>query len=250
MDERPDEIIGHIEAQRDQLGRNLNELETRVRRSTDWRTYYDRNPMLMMGAALGGGLLLGSVIGSKTSGKSRYSPRKKSSLSTAAMGLASAGTGASAASWSQPSASHHSQHALSHQMSEISRTMDHVKTALIAFGIAKAKEFLSQAVPGLEHHLSEAEHKHQHEHGSTEPARHFSDLGAFAQESGGTQPSRSSNWESDMYRSSGQFRGSGQPETSGESTTPGHGGSADYHSGNRSSETPGTRQEQQPTHQY
>src|SRR5262245_4396317 len=62
MDEKPDQIIDHIEQQRDRLGRNLNELESRVRRSTDWRTYYDRNPMLILGAALGGGLLLGATL--------------------------------------------------------------------------------------------------------------------------------------------------------------------------------------------
>jgi hypothetical protein len=66
MDERPDEIINHIEAQRHELGRNLNELETRVRENADWRTWFDRNPMMMMGAALGGGLLLGTAIGGKT----------------------------------------------------------------------------------------------------------------------------------------------------------------------------------------
>ena len=59
MDEKPDQIMNHIESQREQLGRNLNELETRVKRTTDWRAQFDRNPMLTMGVALGGGLLLG-----------------------------------------------------------------------------------------------------------------------------------------------------------------------------------------------
>ena len=63
MDEKPDEIMNHIESQRDQLGRNLNELETRVKRTTDWRAQVDRNPMMAVGVALGGGLLLGSIVG-------------------------------------------------------------------------------------------------------------------------------------------------------------------------------------------
>src|SRR5689334_16637181 len=73
MDEKPDQIIGHIEAQRDQLGRNLNELEDRVRQTTDWRTHYERNPMLVLGAALGGGLLLGAVVGGRTGSSSSSS---------------------------------------------------------------------------------------------------------------------------------------------------------------------------------
>jgi len=36
---------------------------------------------------------------------------------------------------------------------QISETLEQVKGALIAFGIAKAKEFLAEAVPGLEEHL-------------------------------------------------------------------------------------------------
>jgi len=192
MDERPDQIIGHIEAQRDQLGRNLNELETRVRQSTDWRTYYDRNPMLMMGAALGGGLLLGSMVGSKTGErKHRYSgkSRSKSSYSSTAMGLSSAGVGAAAASsssrpsYSSSSGSHSgSSLTSSKQWNEVSQTMDHIKTALISFGMAKAKEFLGQAIPGIDQHLSEAEKRHQgqgynrgQQQGSTAPAEQFAD---------------------------------------------------------------------------
>ena len=123
-------------------------------------------------------------------------------------------------------------------MSEISRTLDHVKTALVSFGIAKAKEFLSQAVPGLDQHLSEAEQKHR-DHGSTSQARQFADTGAFPQESGGSQPSGSGNRESDIYRASGQFEGSHQP------------GSGNYYSGNRRTE--GTRPPQSseaPAHEY
>jgi hypothetical protein len=237
MDERPDQIIGHIEAQRDQLGRNLNELETRVRRSTDWRTYYDRNPMLMLGAALGGGLLLGSMVGAKSSG-SGFRMHRRSHSSSAALGLASAGVGATAASsWSQPSTeprSSRSLHSLtdSPQWHQVSQTMDHIKDALIAFGMAKAKEFLRQAVPGIDQHLSEAERKHQGQHyehqnwqgGAATDREHFADHGAFAHE-GGTPPS-GANWESDIYRASGQYSGEGakRPQTE------------DYYAGNRGSE--------------
>jgi hypothetical protein len=249
MDERPDQIIGHIEAQRDELGRNLNELETRVRRSTDWRTYYDRNPMLMLGAALGGGLLLGSMVGTKTSHRSGYSgksrSRSSSALSTSAMGLASAGAGVSAAStWSKPTAASHSSHGMSEKWGEVSETLDHIKTALVSFGVAKAKEFLSQAIPGIDHHLSEAERKRhgQHhdqswQHGSTSDAQRYEDSGAFAHESGGTQSTGSPNWESDIYRSSGQFGSEGSRT-----------GSSDYYSGT-TGET-GRREHPQSTPSY
>jgi len=263
MDERPDQIIGHIEAQRDQLGRNLNELETRVRQSTDWRTYYDRNPMLMMGAALGGGLLLGSMVGSKSRSSGFYpKSRSRSSYSSSAMGLSSAGVGAAAGSaWSQPSSSSgyrpQSSHATSQQWNQVSQTMEHIKGALIAFGMAKAKEFLGQAIPGIDQHLSEAEKKHQSQghsdtghQGSKSQSERFADSGAFTQGSGGNQ---STNWESDMYRSSGQSGHEGSSHQSGNQSNEGQSNAGDYYSGTRSGDASGDaahKHDPVPTHQY
>jgi hypothetical protein len=154
MDEKPDEIMNHIESQRDQLGRNLNELETRVKRTTDWRAQVDRNPMLAMGVALGGGLLLGSIVGgghrssrstwsSSAAGKSYSSANLASSTSAAS----TFGAGASSGKVSQ----------YREQRRKASDTLDSIKAALIAFGTAKMKEFMSEALPGFHEHMQEAE---------------------------------------------------------------------------------------------
>jgi hypothetical protein len=162
MDEKPDQIIGHIEAQRHELGRNLNELETRVRASTNWRTYYEKNPMLAVGAALGGGLLLGTMV-SSTTRRSTSSQRVSSSSSRPAAKT----TAATATAAASPAASMVSNPVTSMQRRHVTETIDHVKAALIAFGIAKAKEFINQAIPGLEPHLTEAEQRgRQHSSGT------------------------------------------------------------------------------------
>jgi len=201
MDEKPDQIINHIEQQRDQLGRNLNELETRVRRSTDWRTYYERNPMMILGAALGGGVLLGATLGGGSDRSSgRYyksslpkSSGKSSSASFTGTTPQTGGTSGSA-SYGSPSGRSHTPASSSTPASsaspggssqqgfagmnlktaswsdsphvkQITETLDQVKGALITFGIAKAKEFLAQAVPGLEEHLGNFAHGgHQQRH--------------------------------------------------------------------------------------
>ena len=82
MDEKPDQIIDHIEAKRHELGRNLSELESRVRETTDWRTHYERNPMLVLGAALGGGILLGTMVGGGS--RSSHAGRRRAAAVTPA----------------------------------------------------------------------------------------------------------------------------------------------------------------------
>jgi hypothetical protein len=102
--------------------------------------------------------------------------------------------------------------------------MEHIKGALIAFGISKAKEFLTQAVPGLDQHLSEAERKHQsqrqgfgsfdqssHEPGSTthRTEEHSSRLHDQGQNFG-RQPQTGTDWNTSHGSSTGAtgFRGS------------------------------------------
>ncbi len=62
MDERTSEIVKEIFDERQKLGDNLSELETKMREASDWRTYFNRNPWAAVGAALGGGLLLSKIV--------------------------------------------------------------------------------------------------------------------------------------------------------------------------------------------
>jgi hypothetical protein len=48
-----DRIERHIEQTRETLGRHLNELETRVRTTLDWRSRYQKNPWAFLGLAFG-----------------------------------------------------------------------------------------------------------------------------------------------------------------------------------------------------
>ncbi|MBC8168044.1 MAG: hypothetical protein H7Y20_19525 [Bryobacteraceae bacterium] len=153
MDEKSDQIIGHIEAQRDKLGQNLDEFEDKIRRTADWRTHFDKNPMLVLGAALGGGLLLGATVGgrrkssSASSAKSRKFSNDFSSADSTPNTYYASQTGADSSS-SLLSSAMSSPH-----MQQVTEAFDSVKGALVAFGISKMKEFLSTAVPGLDRHL-------------------------------------------------------------------------------------------------
>ena len=70
------QIEEHIESTREQLGSNLHELERKVKSVTDWRQHFESNPMLFIGAAVGGGILLSSMLGGRrrSRGNGRYAP--------------------------------------------------------------------------------------------------------------------------------------------------------------------------------
>jgi hypothetical protein len=180
MDEKPDEIMSHIESQRDQLGRNLNELESRVKGATDWRLQFDKNPMMMMGVAVGGGILLGSLVGGAA--RKRSSSTNRASWSSSSRnygsnpgatssggsytgasygsGTPSYGSGVSNLSSAGSSSSSYSSPAVREQRKKANETLDHIKSALIGFATAKVKEFMSEALPGFNQHLDEAQRKY------------------------------------------------------------------------------------------
>jgi hypothetical protein len=126
------------------------------------------------------------------------------------------------------------------QMHQVNDALDTIRGALIAFGIAKAKEFLTNAVPGLEHHLHEAA-------GSRQPGTR---TGYATGSSQGSYGSGHTSGQQGTNYAPGQT--SGQSGSSGMSS-----GSSDYRSGTQnypggqSSHGTGTtgRPDQQPQQQ-
>jgi len=172
MDEKPDQIMSHIESQRDQLGRNLNELETRVKRTTDWRVQFDRNPMLMMGVALGGGLLLGTMTASsgRKSGRSSWSSTSSDYKASGMSGSSSYGSSSYGSTGSDAgirSSSSSRSPLISEQRRKASDTLEHIKSALIGFATAKVKDFMTEALPGFNQHLEEAQNRSSTQSGAS-----------------------------------------------------------------------------------
>jgi len=62
MGANTDQIEREIRAERDELGRNLEDLEFKAKELTDWKVHYRNHPGVFLGAAAGIGVLLGAVM--------------------------------------------------------------------------------------------------------------------------------------------------------------------------------------------
>ena len=63
MGQTPDEIKQQVEQARSRLGQDLNELEYRVKSTTDWRVQFDRHPWPFLGAVFAAALFAGLLAG-------------------------------------------------------------------------------------------------------------------------------------------------------------------------------------------
>ena len=129
MAERPEQIEQHIKSMRSELGSNLQELEYKVKQATDWRTYFERNTMTLMGVAFGGGVLLASMLGNKNSIGPMMDQER------------------------QP----HRNFADQTRRKPISDSWDTLKSALIGFTALKVRNVLDDALPGFGDQLEKAE---------------------------------------------------------------------------------------------
>ena len=62
MGANTDQIEREIRAERDELGRNLEDLEFKAKELADWKVHYRNHPGVFLGAAAGIGVLLGAAV--------------------------------------------------------------------------------------------------------------------------------------------------------------------------------------------
>jgi hypothetical protein len=134
MGQTAHQIEAHIESTREDLGSNLHELERKVKSVTDWKQHFQNNPMMLLGVAFGGGILLSSMLGG------RKSRQLGSGFSSQAGG-------------SEPLAG------TDHQKHKAVETWDNIKGAVIGVAATRFKDFVGEIEPGFQEQYQKTEEK-------------------------------------------------------------------------------------------
>jgi hypothetical protein len=73
MDQTTGQIEEHIHRERENLGENINELQSKVKKAVDWRTYVRERPFTMVGLAFGAGVVASMFVDGKNGEEYEYS---------------------------------------------------------------------------------------------------------------------------------------------------------------------------------
>jgi hypothetical protein len=126
-------IVEHIETEREKLGENLEEIESRIKSATDPRAWYSRNPGLVLGAAAASGLVLGLL----------YTHRPSDEVEVSG--------------FARPQAPPE-KHPISENrhLKTIKNTLDITVAALVGLGARKFHDFVSDSLPGFQEQYTAA----------------------------------------------------------------------------------------------
>jgi len=122
MDENPEQLQRTIAAKHEELNRNLDALDTKAKELTDWRAQFEQRPLVVLGAAFAGGVVVAALLGggrSRRSNAAEYRPAH------------------------QPMSTSHPEDGTWHRM----------RGALGVVAAGAAMELLNNALPGLKERL-------------------------------------------------------------------------------------------------
>ena len=128
MDEETNKIKQHIDLEREELGRNFDEIEYRMKRATDLKGHFDRNTGWILGAAVAGGFLLSRAF--RKPRVSHDSPLRESN---------------SVERKTNTTIQRRPTH-----LNQVSETLDNIFEGLVAVASDKLRSFVAETVPGFQ----------------------------------------------------------------------------------------------------
>ena len=181
MGENASQIEREIMEERNELGRNLEVLETKARDMADWRVHYRNHPSVFLGAAAGVGLLLGAL-----------SHRHREELGY----VSYARTPEPRTARPEPRTAR-PRRSLSDRLHgpkgrKLIETWEHATEALMAIGTAKLVDFVSNYLPGFSE-----EYRRHSAHGGDGSNAYWQEQPAASGRAGFETSSRSGAWDAE-----------------------------------------------------
>jgi hypothetical protein len=137
-----DKIKDHIDTQREKLEHDLQEIERRVTKAVDWREWFDRNPLGMIGAAAAGGFALSLLLHRSSEGPHRGRLSEVDS----------------SPSLNEARQSRSPRKASSH-MNRMADTLDNTVAALVGVASRKVLDFVADVIPNFRDEYRDVETK-------------------------------------------------------------------------------------------
>jgi hypothetical protein len=142
MGDKSEYIERHIEQQRRELVDNMVELEERVTRAVNWRSQVEERPMMMVGLAFGGGVLLSALLGGTSRPRNQpgwpaFQPEMPEDPRVSRRPLEDSGS--------------------THRERTASATWENVKEALLGVAVARAGSALELLLPGFHEEYKKAQ---------------------------------------------------------------------------------------------
>jgi hypothetical protein len=137
MVQETDKIKDHIDTQRGNLERDLSEIEDRVRKAVDWREWFDRNPVAVIGAAAAGGFALSMLMRRTPTTPRVRGFEYESDFRPASRRLQSSKT--------------------SSQINRMADTLDNTVAALIGVASHKFRDFIADIIPNFREEYRDVE---------------------------------------------------------------------------------------------
>lgn len=157
MGETADALRDDIEARRHTMSRDVDELEQRARSVTDWRQQINERPMMALGVAAAGGMLLGLLTGG-----SNDKDRDRAHAGSYSYGLPSWNGGDSGmGSW--VTGDRGPSQATEAGKDRAASKVDEIRGALMGLAATKAEEFLKEALPGFRNEVSRVQEQRESE---------------------------------------------------------------------------------------
>jgi hypothetical protein len=158
MGETADQIKQQIDEQREQLGSNLQQLESKVKDTVDWRTQFEQRPMAGIGLAFGAGFLL-SVLMPSGDSKSSSSSYDTSNYRVQDESYGYQPSYAAASYQPTQTQSYKPSKPKSPEMNEITETIENIRGAVMGLAATRLRSFLAEAVPGFQDEYEQARTK-------------------------------------------------------------------------------------------